>query len=198
MIRINLLSEEERREIKGITEFLLGVAVIVGMIVVLVAVDFNESSKISGKQRELNRLKKEIKNKEAVKARVEDFKRQNKLLEQRIRVIQVLEENRAGPLFVMDSLGKAIPERAWVNKFTEKGFIATMEGVAWNEKTVAEFMRNLQASPYFKAVSLKEIKTKRIQTLDLKTYKIQTRLNYSGKTDKPKPGTNAGTKKKGI
>jgi len=183
MIRINLLPVVEDREIKGMGGVVLSILVIVGLVVGLTMLDFWKSSQITSSKMRLAAIQKEVKSLESIKQQVEEFKTKNESLGRRIQLIQVLEENRDGPLYVLDALGKAIPERAWLDKVTENRFNATLEGVAWNEKTVAEFMRHLQASPYFVGVELKEIKTVEIRALPLKTFKIQTRFNYSGKID---------------
>jgi Tfp pilus assembly protein PilN len=54
--------------------------------------------------------------------------------------------------------------------------------MAWDEITVADFMKKLQSSPYFQNVELKVIKTKEIQKLPLKNFVVESKLNYSGKT----------------
>src|SRR3989304_6982970 len=118
---------------------------------------------------------------EDVKKKVDEFKAKNKELEEKIRVINVLEENRTGPLYVMESLGQAIPNRAWIDKLSEKSSSATVEGFAWDELTVSDFMKRLQSFPYFQNVELKVINTKEIQKLPLKAFVIESKLNYSGK-----------------
>jgi type IV pilus assembly protein PilN len=182
MIRINLLPEEQRGEEKRMSGLLLGAIAVFAALLVIVAVHLWKVNQIENAKAKLARIKKEVKELEQVKAKVEEYKAKTEELKARLNLIEVLEDNRNGPLFVMDSLAEAIPERAWLDKLSEKNFSAVLEGVAWNEKTVADFMRQLQASPYFQSVELKEIKTKKLRDLPLKTFKIQAQLNYSGKT----------------
>lgn len=185
MIRINLLPAEQIVEIKGIGNIIIGFGLIAVVILSLTAVNVWKTGEVNEHKAKLVKINSEVKKLAKIKAKVDGFKVKNRELIKRINVIKVLEENRSGPLFVMDSLGKAIPKRAWVNGFTIKGLTATMSGIAWNEQTVADFLRGLEKSPYFQQVELKEIKTKKIKTLNLKTYKITTRLNFSGKKKQP-------------
>jgi type IV pilus assembly protein PilN len=182
MIRINLLPKEERKEIKGIGEFITGILVIIAVLVVIVATHLIQIKRIRDINNKIARVEKEIKKLEEVKKKVDEFKAKNKELEDKIKIIAVLEENRTGPMFVMDALARAIPDRSWIDKFSEKSYVAKMEGVAWDEFTVADFMKGLQSSPYFQNVELKAIKTKEMQNLPLRTFVIESRLNYSGKT----------------
>lgn len=182
MIRINLLSVKEKKEIRGLGSFIMGILVIVAVLCVIVAIDLIEAKRIKDTNNEIADVKKRINKLEEIKKKVEEFKAKNKELEEKIKVISVLEENRTGPLFVMDALGQAIPNRAWIDSFSEKEYAAKIEGTAWDELTVSDFMKRLQSSPYFQNVDLKVINTKEIQQLSLKTFVIESKLNYSGKT----------------
>ncbi len=196
MIRINLIPIKERKEIKGLNELILGILAIVAVFALLVAIDLIQTKRIRDINNRIASVKKRINQLEEVKKKVEEFKVKNKELEEKIKVINVLEENRTGPLFVMDALGEAIPNRAWIDKFSEKNSTAKIEGVAWDEVTIADFMKRLQSYPYFKNVELKVINTKEMQQLPLKTFVIESKLNYSGKTaTEEKPQEKPETKK---
>ncbi len=182
MIRINLLSvKEEKKEVKGLNDLIIGVLAIVAVIAVIVAIDLVQSKRIRDTNNEIAEVKKRIRALEVIRKKVDEFKVKNRELEEKIRVISVLEENRTGPLFVMDALGQAIPNRAWVDRFSETNYMARIEGTAWDELTVSDFMKKLQSSPYFQGVDLTVINTMVIQQLSLKTFVIESKLNYSGK-----------------
>ena len=183
MIKINLLPTEEKRDVKGRGQVIAGIFAIAAVFILLIAVDLIQAKRIEDTNERIAYVKAEIKKREVIKKEVEEFKAKNKQLEDKIKVIQVLEENRAGPLFVMDALGGSMPERAWVDKFSEKQYAAKIEGIAWSELTVSDFMKKLQSSPYFRNVELNVIKTKEMQNLPLKNFVITSNLNYSGKIE---------------
>jgi len=182
MIRINLIPVEEKKQVKGIGEFIIGVFILLAVLLLLISANLIQNKRIADVNDKITGVKKQIAKLEEVKKKVEDFKAKNKELEERIRAIAILEENRTGPLFIMDSLAAAMPDRAWIDKFSEKANVAQMDGMAWDEITVADFMKKLQSSPYFQNVELKVIKTKEIQKLPLKNFVVESKLNYSGKT----------------
>lgn len=193
MIKINLISVKEKKEVRGLNDLIIGVLAIVAAIVVVVATDLVQSKRIRDTNNQIVEAEKRIKALEVIKNKVEEFKAKNKELENKIKVISVLEENRNGPLLVMDALGQAIPNRAWIDRFSVKDYSAQIEGTAWDELTVSDFMKKLQSSPYFQGVDLAVINTKEVQNLSLKTFLIVSQLNYSGKVrseEKPelKPG----------
>ncbi len=195
MIRINLVPIEERKEIKGLGEFIIGVFILLALLVLLIAANLVQNKRIADVNNKITDVKKQIAKLEEVKKKVEEFKAKNKDLEERIKAIAILEENRTGPLFVMDSLAKAIPDRAWIDKFSEKTSVVQMDGMAWDEITVADFMKKLQSYPYFQNIELKVIKTKEIQKLPLKNFVIESKLNYSGKTQVEEDRNKAETQK---
>jgi type IV pilus assembly protein PilN len=202
MIRINLIPEPERKEVKGIGEIFIGICVLVALFVAIAAIHILQGNKIEEVNRRIAKAERRIKELEAVKKKVDEFKAKNAELNRRIEIINVLEKNRTGPLYVMDALSHAMPNKAWIDEFTEKGGQTKLVGVADNEFTVADFMQALQTSPYFVGVELGVIKKTEMRKLDLRTFVINTKLDYAGKsrtqdkTQAPKaPGQNSEPKK---
>jgi type IV pilus assembly protein PilN len=202
MIRINLIPEPERKEVKGGGEAFVGICVLVALFVAIAAIHIMQAKKIEEVNRRIVKAEKKIKALEAVKKKVDDFKAKNAELNRRIEIIGVLEKNRTGPLYVMDALSRAMPNKAWVDEFTEKAGQTKLVGIADNEFTVADFMQALQSSPYFVGVELGVIKKTELRKLDLRTFVINTKLDYTGgagkqnKEQEPKtPAEDTGRKK---
>lgn len=204
MIRINLIPEPERKEVKGGGEILVGIGVLVALFVTITAIHIMQAKQIDEVNRGIARAEKRIKSLEAVKKKVDDFKAKNAELNRRIEIINVLEKNRTGPLYVMDALSRAMPNKAWIDEFTEKGQQTKLVGIADNEFTVADFMQALQSSPYFVGVELGVIKKTELRKLDLRAFVINTRLDYAGgaanqnKEQEPKPAGQEGRRNKAV
>lgn len=204
MIRINLIPEPERKEVKGGGEIFVGIGVLVALFVAIAAIHIMQAKQIDDVNRRIARAEKRIKSLEAVKKKVDDFKAKNAELNRRIEIINVLEKNRTGPLYVMDALSRAMPNKAWIDEFTEKGQQTKLVGIADNEFTVADFMQALQSSPYFVSVELGVIKKTELRKLDLRAFVINTRLDYSGGAAKKNqeqetnPAGQDGGKKKAV
>jgi type IV pilus assembly protein PilN len=196
LIRINLLPSEEI-EARGVGDLIVGGLVIFALIVSILALHLYQAKSLRDVNKETLRVENRIRELEEVKKKVEAFKAKNAELERRIKLIELLEQNRAAQLYVMESLARAIPQRAWINKFTETGNKAKMEGIAWNEFTVSDFMKSLKSSNYFNDVELVSIQKKAMQNLPLRSFVIESLLNFSGKVvedgkDEEKPNEGKG------
>ncbi|HEY7535169.1 MAG TPA: PilN domain-containing protein, partial [Thermodesulfobacteriota bacterium] len=162
----------------GFSDLELGVYLVIAIFVLIVATYALLISEIKDLQIEIIDLKGHISTLEDIKKKVEDIKASNKELREKITIIKLLEENRTRPLFMMEILGQAIPNRAWIDRYLEKNSSALIEGVAWDELTVSNFITNLESFPYFRNVGLSVIKAKEVKGLPLKAFVIETNLNY--------------------
>jgi len=191
MIRINLLPKVEiRKPRKGIGEIFIGTLALLVVLGVILATHFSQAGKIKKTNNEIRVTGEKIEALKDVEDQVNDFKAKNKELVRRIQIIADLEKKRSGPLFVMDSLSSSIPARSWIDTIKSKGSKTTISGIAWNEFTVAEFMKNLQNSDYFQNVKLKVIKQEDVSSLQLRKFEITSTMNFMGNVKKPQNKNN--------
>jgi type IV pilus assembly protein PilN len=55
----------------------------------------------------------------------------------------------------MDALTSlVVAQKMWLTSLSETGGIMTLNGVAVDNKTIADFMRRLEGSPYFDRINL--------------------------------------------
>lgn len=180
MIRVNLLGEATKRDFGGYGQVLIGIAVLAALFSAIVALNMLQKKQLLSLNARIAKAEQRIRELDEIKRKVDNFKAQNAELNRRIEIITVLEDNRTGPLYVMDALGKGIPSKAWIDEFTEKGLNAKLTGIANDEFTVADFMEALQKSPYFKGVELGVIKKTSLRNQDLRSFVITSRLDYTG------------------
>lgn len=190
MVKINLLSKQELKKKPRISsgggggELWIGLFAIIAVLAVIFLTHTNQAGKIKSTQAKIATTENKIAELKDVEEKVEDFKKKNEELQKRIQVIAELEQKRSGPLFVLDSLSSAIPERAWVSQFQSKGQGAIIKGIAWNEFTVADFLESLEASEYFNNVQIKSIQKKEYNNLALRDFEITSGLNFLTKSEK--------------
>ncbi|WP_321370708.1 PilN domain-containing protein [uncultured Desulfuromusa sp.] len=155
MIRINLLpvrAAQKKEKLRSqISIFILC------MILVCIACGSLYVQKILA----INTIKDEIasidqKNKALSKkiGQVRDFEKKQADLEKKLVILQKLKDGKSGPVHLLDELSAALPDKLWLTKFSEKGGKINLTGVADSENTVAVFMRNLDASPYYQNIEL--------------------------------------------
>ena len=75
-------------------------------------------------------------------------------------MLEKLKSSRGGPLYLLDELYNAMPEKVWLTSFKEGKGRAQIKGIGANEEDVATFMRNLEQSDLYEGVELKVTKLK--------------------------------------
>jgi type IV pilus assembly protein PilN len=104
-----------------------------------------------------------------------------KELEAKLATIKVLDRQRTGPVHVLEDLGAATPDTLWLTEMRESGGMATLLGRGLDNQTIALFMRNLAASPYFANVDLVETKQVEEGQAKLKEFSIRANVMYAGR-----------------
>jgi type IV pilus assembly protein PilN len=195
MIKINLLAEARAERVTKPPIISLGATnvnnyIILGLLVVgLAYVGFtywrlnstlqNVGAQVHAAQQEYERLKPII-------AEVEEFKKKNAELKKKIDVIEQLKANQYGPVRIMDEVSKALPDLLWLTNMRLAGNSISLQGQAFNENAVANFIANLASSPFFSEPSLRIMQ----QTPQgIFTFDLSCTFNYAPAAPKP-----AGTK----
>lgn len=189
MIRINLLPFRAARKKENVRRqisiFLLS---FVFLLVVVIYYNVNLNQQI-------DRLK--VKNKETtvqlekykkINKEIADIKKNLTLLNQKIDVINNLNGSRTEAVLLLDSMTKLIiPERMWFTSFTVKGDKIALKGVAMDERTIADFMKNLEGS--YANVTLKSMQLKKIEgkNVNLKDFSFEMAKRNKQTTPDEKP-----------
>lgn len=164
MIKINLLVEARAEKVARKPLVSVGVQglnniLLVGILVIgLGAVGFTYwrlSSTLKGIREEITVNQREFERLKPIIAEVEAFKKNNAELKHKIDVIEKLKANQYGPVRIMDEVSKALPDLLWLSELNLTGTTISLKGKALNENAVANFISNLDASPYFAEPTLK-------------------------------------------
>jgi len=155
MIEINLLPHREARRAADLRQtagiLVLGLVVVAGAIAM---VDRGIGKDISDAQATVRQLEADIARYKPEQEQVEKFKAKRSELEDKLDVIKGLDRARSGPVRIMDELSKNTPDRLWLTSLATEGVQITVEGDSLDTGVVADFLRSLNASPYFVDVDL--------------------------------------------
>jgi len=189
MIRINLLpvrAAQKKQKLRSMLSifFLCIVLVCIGC----GALYLRESAAINGVKDDIVRLEQRNRDLRKKIGQVKDFEKKKADLMQKLKVVRVLKAEKSGPVHLLDELSSALPDNLWLTKFTEKSGKITLSGMANNEKTVAVFMRNLDASPYYQSVELSV--TEQTKVVGKKMQKFTLRCRIEKPATKPNLATN--------
>jgi len=164
MIKINLVAEARAEKVarkpivslgvQGLNNIILVAMLVLGLGVVGVTY-WRLSSTLSGIEKEIAVNQKEFERLKPIIAEVDAFKKNNAELKHRIEVIEKLKADQYGPVRIMDEVSKALPDLLWLTDLNLAGNTITLKGRALNENAVANFISNLDASPYFAEPTLR-------------------------------------------
>jgi len=92
-----------------------------------------------------------------VKSRYEELERQKNSYKRRVDIIDELHSKQSGPVDLLSTIGRTVnhTDEVWLNSMNDNGTIINLKGVALSVHAVADLMRNLQTSGYFKNVEIK-------------------------------------------
>lgn len=109
--------------------------------------------------------------------RVTKIKKDLKVLKEKLAVVASVKKQRNKQLVLFDSLTQLIiPGKMWLNTLGTKADRVTVKGTAFDNHTIAAFMRKLEASPLFNKVDLKTAKLKKFKGgVMLKSFELQCR-----------------------
>jgi len=179
MIRINLLSAREvKAEIgrrQDLTIAALALAPTLGLILIVLLYQLYRTTALG---RELASMRQEIAAMEAEAREVTELQKKVGDLKQKVKVIEDLRKKKVGPVRVMEGLSGATPPRLWLTEFKENSGNLSMNGIAVDNQTVADFLKALSGSEYFKNVELVETSQTEQDKLLLKKFSLRSRLVY--------------------
>ena len=175
MIRINLLPFRAARKKENIRRqvsiFLLSLAF---MLIILFYYNSNLNSQIGDLSTRIKDTKAELEKYNKINKEIAQIKKKLSNLKKKMAVMETLEANRFEPTRLLDIMTQVIvPKRMWFTRLESKGRRVNINGIALDNKTVADFMVRLESSGLFKEVDLKTLKRKTVQKSKLKSFQIR-------------------------
>jgi len=148
MIRINLLPFRVSRKKENIRrQIVIYISSVILVALVLVYYNGSLNRKIQDLDTRVAKTKKELATYQAKIKEIEKIKRELDILNKKIAVIKKLQASRRGAVHLLDSMGRmVIAKRMWFTNFQEKGIDLIINGIAVDNKTIADFMTRLEGS----------------------------------------------------
>lgn len=179
MIRVNLLPVKELlAAVRRRRELTIG-GIVLGLASLIVAVLFlGQFYQVSSLNSELATLRSEIQALNTKVKQVGDLQNRIKEFTAKHKVISDLNKKKSGPVGVMESLAAATPSRLWLTEFKEIGGRLTINGIAADNQTVADFLKALATFPYFRDVELVETSQGAQEGGPFKRFSIKSVVTY--------------------
>ncbi len=174
MIRINLLPFRAARKKENIRRqasiFLLSLILV---LTILFVVNYGLGFMVSNLKSDIEQANAELEKYNEINKEIARIKKTLENLQKKMDVINRLELNRHAPVRLLDTLTKmVVAKRMWFTSLEEKDTTIYIDGIALDNKTVADFMVRLQGSGLFKSVNLKTLKHKDVEGNNLKSFQV--------------------------
>jgi type IV pilus assembly protein PilN len=174
MIRINLLPFRAARKKENIRRqisvFFLSFFL---MLAVLIYYNIHLGGQIKDLKSDVDDTKKEVAKFQKITKQIEEIKQKLAILEKKTEVIRTLETNRFEPVEMLDNMsGKIIANRMWFTSFDDRPQNVQIDGIALDNKTVADFMTRLEGTGLFGSVRLQTIQKHVVKGSGLKKFSI--------------------------
>ena len=174
MIRINLLPFRAARKKENIRRqasiFMLS---LVFLLIIFFYYNFSLSNKIDSLNTNIKNTKTELARYNKINDEIAQIKKKLNNLKKKMAVMKTLEANRFEPTRLLDIMTQVVvPKRMWFTRLESKGGKVNINGIALDNKTVADFMVRLEDCGLFKEVDLNTLKRKKAKAADLKSFTI--------------------------
>jgi type IV pilus assembly protein PilN len=157
MARINLLPWRAERRKQREREFYIQLGLAFGAaLVVLIGWSLWMDARIDNQNERNSYLTSEIKQLDDRIEKIKDLEKVRADLLQRKQIIEELQANRSQMVHLFDELVKTIPASARLSGMKQSGDSMSLDGVAQSNSSVAEYMRNVEASPWMGHADLRK------------------------------------------
>lgn len=187
MLKINLLPIRQlQKHAKARNEVLGFAAIFISLLLVLGVVAMLQSSKASAIQAETIRLNQEKQTYDKVVAEIKRLEADKKELENKISIIKQLKKESSLTVRVLDEVATRLDSaRMWLTSLDQQGSSLALTGIALDNKTIADFMNALEASPFISNVNLSDSSLTQVAGQELKAFSLQCALaSPTEETDK--------------
>ncbi|MBW6521298.1 MAG: PilN domain-containing protein [Desulfoarculaceae bacterium] len=187
MLKINLLPIRQLQKHARARHEILGFgAVFISLLLILGVVALLQTSKASAIQAETTRLNQEKQTYDKVLTEIKKLEADKKELENKITIIKQLKKESSLTVHVLDEVAARLDSaRMWLTSLNQQGSSLALTGIALDNKTIADFMNALDASPFISDVNLSDSSLTQVAGQELKAFSLQCAIGSpTEETDK--------------
>lgn len=121
-------------------------------------------------------LTQELQKIEASAGQLEQLKKENEKLQEKLKILTNLSKNRLKELKALDNLQNFIPEGVWLESLEYDGDQVLFKGFATNDRDLNTFVESLERSTYFKDIILSKAIEQQKDSGAVKEFEINSAL----------------------
>lgn len=190
MIRINLLPIRQlRKRIRTRNEVLVFAVSFILVLTVLGIVGFGLSHKISILKTQISALQQKKASYQPILNQIAKLKKDKENLEKKVDVIKKLKQGSQLTVRILDEIANRTPTgRLWLKTLKESGGQLQLTGVALDNATIAQYMRQLSDSPYFLDAELASSSQADVAGRKLKSFSLTVKIHTPSQQDESTSG----------
>ena len=178
MIKINLLPHVSRKKAAVNRQAQLAGLGGVAVVLVLLYAWWSMVSDSRELRSKIEQTQQELKRYEEITKKVAQFEADKKRLEEKIKTIDRLIASQTGPVRLMDQISRQLPSEVWLTALREAGGRITLQGYAFTDFAIAEYMTRLQRDAgLFSEVELSFSERGEVQKIPVKRFELTLKLN---------------------
>jgi Tfp pilus assembly protein PilN len=187
MIRINLLGGYEPQRPVETNRLRNGFLVSLGAVLIAFLLgSWALNSRIGRMNEEKNALEKQAAGFAAIQQEIKELKDKKELASKRLAQLQRLEEERHGPVRLMEKIAAALPaNQLWITAVKETDTEIRIDGLSLSNQILADFMKRLDGLPGVVRIDL--VQSSQVAYKDLKIKQFTVTALKKGAEAPPAP-----------
>ncbi len=157
---------------------------------VLLGATFLMSMNVKQTINEVTRLEAKKKSYDSTLREIKRLEKQKEQLFVKIEAIKKLKSQSQVSVHLLDEIAKVTPANSlWLNSLKQAGTTISLDGVALDNTTVAEYMKKIEASPFLQAPILVNSSQKVVATRNLQAFSMTMGVVVGSVADGKEGGT---------
>lgn len=181
MIRINLLPIRQIKKRQRIKNEVLGfLASFVFVLAVLGFIGLAMANKIDNLNKTIRQLQQRKASFAPMLKEIDQLKKDKQALETKLNAIKQLQAGSQITVRVLDELARRTPtDRMWLTSLKQHGGTLELKGTALDNETIAQYMKQLEASTYFSSTDLSSSSQTVVAGQKLKSFSLNVNIVIS-------------------
>ena len=194
MVRINLLSDQDRKKKKGegpgraralpklsapsgIPWPLVGGVFVLLLLAAAVYLYFDQNRQLAALEERIDVARQDSTRYSRVISQIQQFESNQSAIAQRVGAIQAVDQGRFRWPHVLEEVSRALPDNTWLTSVSQGGEVQQPDrieitGVTFSNLTLTQFMTGLESSPYFENVSLIGSNRSQVEGVDVTSFAL--------------------------
>jgi type IV pilus assembly protein PilN len=180
MIQINLIPVRAQKRRENVRQF-ISVYLLSFVLLLLVMgylwISLKSEAELS--ERRLAQVRNEVNQYAKYDVMLKDLKQKKETIDKKREIIKNLQNDRDKVVRIMALLSVEMPaDKIWFEKLSLSGNSMTLNGVALSNEAIAEFMRNLELSPYVELGSVNLVLSRQVAKSNMKLREFQLAYRF--------------------